>query len=78
MLVVDYSMYIDNIQYFNWIIFFVGMCALVVGWYFVMVYLKTKIIFAYACLKQILKIFPLEYITKNRYIISYLENVKTS
>ena len=76
LLVHDYEVYISNIQYFNWIIFGMGFLSLFIGWYFVIAYVIQKISFAFIRLKHVLKIFPLEFIKSNRYITSYLENVK--
>ena len=76
LLVKDYDMYIDGIQYINWIIFGLGFFALLLGWLFIMNYVQKKITSSYASLKKILKVFTPDMLKNNRYIVSYLENIK--
>jgi hypothetical protein len=51
LLVKDYDMYIDGIQYINWIIFGLGFFALLSGWFFIMNYVQVKISSSYGSLK---------------------------
>ncbi len=51
LLVKDYDMYIDGIQYINWIIFGLGFLALLSGWFFIMNYVQVKISSSYGSLK---------------------------
>jgi hypothetical protein len=69
-------MYIDGIQYINWIIFGLGIVALLNGWYLITHYVERKISSSYGNLKGILKVFTPDMLKSNRYIVSYLENVK--